>query len=106
MDAYMYILKCSDESYYTGSTRNLSKRISEHNSGSAANYTRRRLPVVLVYFEYFERIEDAFHREKQVQKWSAAKKEALIKRDVNLLKQLSACKNLSHFSIQRNSTLE
>ena len=106
MDAYMYILKCSDESYYTGSTRNLSKRISEHNSGSAANYTRRRLPVVLVYFEYFERIEDAFHREKQVQKWSAAKKEALIKRDVNLLKQLSACKNLSHFSIQRASTSE
>ena len=106
MDAYMYILKCSDESYYTGSTRNLSKRISEHNSGSAANYTRRRLPVVLVYFEYFERIEDAFNREKQVQKWSTAKKEALIKRDVNLLKQLSACKNLSHFSIQRNSTLE
>ena len=106
MDAYMYILKCSDESYYTGSTRNLSKRISEHHSGSAANYTRRRLPVVLVYFEYFERIEDAFNREKQVQKWSTAKKEALIKRDVNLLKQLSACKNLSHFSIQRNSTLE
>jgi putative endonuclease len=102
----MYILKCSDESYYTGSTRNLSKRISEHNSGSAANYTRRRLPVVLVYFEYFERIEDAFNREKQVQKWSAAKKEALIKRDVNLLKQLSACKNLSHFSIQRASTSE
>ena len=75
---YMYILECSDGSYYTGSTKNLERRLWEHQHSLGANYTRKRLPVKLVYFEEYDRIEDAFRREKQVQGWSRRKKQALI----------------------------
>ncbi len=75
---YMYILLCADGSFYTGSTNNLQLRLEQHQSGEGANYTRRRLPIELVYFEEFNRISDAFFREKQVQGWSRKKKLALI----------------------------
>ena len=75
----MYILKCADDSYYTGSTVNIELRLEQHQSGEGANYTRKRLPVVLVYYEEYQNIADAFYREKQVQGWSRKKKEALIK---------------------------
>ncbi len=74
----MYILECSDGSYYVGSTKDLEQRLFEHQEGSGANYTSKRLPVQLVYCEEYERIGDAFHREKQVQGWRRAKREALI----------------------------
>jgi putative endonuclease len=102
----MYILKCSDETFYTGSTKNLSKRLLEHSSGMGSKYTQKRLPVVLVYFEYFNRIDDAFYREKQIQKWSNAKKQALINGEINLLKRLASCQNLTHFAQGKNLTLE
>ncbi|NPV00894.1 MAG: GIY-YIG nuclease family protein [Brevinematales bacterium] len=82
---YMYILQCNDGAFYTGSTWNLEKRLSEHNAGEGANYTLKRLPVKLVYFEDYTRIEDAFHREKQVQNWSHTKKEAMIDGDLEKL---------------------
>ena len=85
----MYILKCSDGSYYTGSTRELEKRVMGHNSGLGANYTRKHRPVELVYFEEFQRVDDAFAREKQVQGWSRAKKEALIQGRFDRLTDLS-----------------
>jgi putative endonuclease len=85
----MYILECSDKTYYTGSTWNLEKRIEEHNSGEGANYTSKRLPVSLVYYEYYEMIEEAFNREKQVQKWSHKKKLALIKQNAVDLRKYS-----------------
>lgn len=85
----MYILLCADKSFYTGSTNNLERRISEHQSGNGANYTQKRLPVVLVYYEEYERIDDAFYRENQIQRWSRAKKEALIKGKKNKLKGLA-----------------
>jgi putative endonuclease len=75
---YMYILECSDGSYYTGSTRNLEMRLAQHQAGEGANHTQKRLPVKLVYYEVFGRIDEAFYREKQVQRWSRKKKEALI----------------------------
>jgi len=75
---YMYILECFDGSYYTGSTWNLEKRLWEHQNGLGANYTKKRLPVKLVYCEYCDRIEDAFRREKQIQGWSRRKKQALM----------------------------
>ena len=75
---YMYILKCSDGTYYTGSTKDLEKRLFEHQSGNGANYTGKRLPVELVYYELYDRIDTAFLREKQVQNWSNSKKKALI----------------------------
>ncbi len=88
----MYILECADGSYYTGSTIDLDKRIKEHNSGFGANYTSTRLPLKLVYFEEFQRIDEAFFREKQVQGWSRAKKEALINSKRELLPELSKAK--------------
>ena len=75
---FMYILKCADDSYYTGSTVDLECRLAQHQSGEGANHTRKRLPVVLVYYEEYQSIVDAFYREKQVQGWSRKKKEALI----------------------------
>ncbi|MBC5835142.1 GIY-YIG nuclease family protein [Flavobacterium sp. F372] len=89
MKGFMYILLCSDGSYYTGSTIDLEKRIDEHQNGNGANHTKKRLPIELVYFEEFERIDLAFYREKQVQKWSRIKKEALIENNKNLLPELS-----------------
>lgn len=78
MKGFMYILLCNDDSYYTGSTIDLEKRLNEHQSGNGANHTKKRLPVKLVYYEEFQRIDKAFNREKQVQGWSRKKKEALI----------------------------
>ena len=75
---YTYILKCSDGSFYTGSTIDLDQRLKEHQNGSGANYTSTRLPVELIYFEEYERIDEAFLREKQIQGWTRRKKEALI----------------------------
>ena len=77
MKGYMYILECSDGSYYTGSTTHLELRFAQHQSGEGANHTRKHLPVKLLYYEEFDRIDKAFEREKQVQGWSRKKKEAL-----------------------------
>jgi putative endonuclease len=85
----MYILQCADGSYYTGSTINLERRLAQHQAGEGAKHTKKRLPVKLVYCEYFDRIQDAFYREKQVQGWSKKKKEALIRGDHESLKELS-----------------
>ncbi len=86
---YMYILECSDGSYYTGSTTNLELRLQQHQSGDGANHTKKRLPVTLVYYEEYARIDEAFYREKQVQGWSRKKKEALINGNPELLPQLA-----------------
>lgn len=86
---YMYMLRCSDDSYYVGSTWDVERRLAQHNNGEGAAYTRRRRPVVLVYVEEYSRIEDAFARETQVQNWSRAKREALIAQDDARLSQLS-----------------
>jgi len=74
----MYILECADGTYYTGSTLDLALRLSQHQSGGGANYTKKRLPVSLAYWEEYARVDEAFAREKQVQAWSHAKKKALI----------------------------
>lgn len=96
MKGWMYILKCIDNSYYTGSTNDLARRLEQHQSGKGALHTKNRLPVTLVYFEEFDRIDKAFYREKIVQKWSRAKKEALISGKFEKLKIASECKNDSH----------
>ncbi|MET3961679.1 putative endonuclease [Marmoricola sp. OAE513] len=76
--AWTYILQCLDGSYYVGSTTLLEARVYQHQRGMGAEYTRRRLPVVLVWAEEFETIPEAFAFEKKVQNWSRAKREALI----------------------------
>lgn len=85
----MYILECSDGSYYTGSTKSLDTRVAQHQNGEGANHTKKHLPVQLVYFEEFTRIDEAFYREKQVQGWNRKKKEALIKKQFKELPNLS-----------------
>jgi len=100
MEGYMYILECCDGSYYVGSTNDLDLRFQQHQNGEGANHTRKRLPVELIYYEKFDRIDEAFYREKQVQGWSRNKKEALIMGDSNLLHKLSECKNGTHYQNQ------
>ncbi len=86
---FTYILECADGSFYTGSTKNLEKRLWEHNNGIGANYTKKRLPVELVYYEEYSRIDQAFYREKQIQGWSRRKKLALIEGKPELLPKLA-----------------
>lgn len=85
----MYILECSDGSYYVGSTIDLGRRLEEHSLGLGAAYTRVRRPVHLVYAEDFERIVDAYAFEKRVQGWSRAKRQALIDGRRAILPELS-----------------
>ncbi len=93
MSAYMYILKCSDNSYYVGSTKDLQLRFEQHSNGMGSEYTKRRLPVELVYYEECLSIKEAFLREKQVQGWSRKKREALINGDYKNLPELAKSKN-------------
>lgn len=93
----MYILECADGSYYTGSTKNLELRLAQHQAGEGANHTKKHLPVKLVYYEEFQRIDEAFYREKQVQGWSRKKKEALIAGMPEQLHQLAECLNETHY---------
>jgi len=86
---FTYMLRCSDGSYYIGSTVQLDVRLAQHQSGEGASYTKRRRPVTLVWFEEFSRVDQAFAREKQIQGWSRAKREALIARDYSALPSLS-----------------
>jgi putative endonuclease len=87
---YVYILKCSDNSYYTGVTNNLQKRFMEHQSGrDSASYTFTRRPVQLVFFAEFSDIEIAIAKEKQIKRWSKRKKEALINENFDALTLLS-----------------
>ncbi len=76
--AWRYILECSDGSYCVGSTINLEQRLIQHQEGEGGRTTSRRLPVKLVYSEEYEKVYEAYAREKQVQNWSRAKREALI----------------------------
>jgi putative endonuclease len=76
--AWVYILECSDGSYYVGSTVELERRVWEHNEGLGAAYTRHRRPVRLLWSAVFERVDEAFVFEKRVQGWSRAKREALM----------------------------
>ncbi len=86
---YVYILECSDGTFYTGSTKDLESRIQQHQAGEGARYTKRRLPVRLIYSEEFDRIDAAFYREKQIQSWSRKKKLALIEGRLDKLPELS-----------------
>ena len=87
--AWMYILKCADGSYYVGSTKNLDLRVVQHQSGKGSRYTSGRLPVELVYGEEYDRVVDAYTREKQVQNWGRSKREALIDGKPELLSALA-----------------
>tara|TARA_R110001583_G_scaffold67308_2_gene192545 strand:- start:12 stop:299 length:288 start_codon:yes stop_codon:yes gene_type:complete len=88
--SYVYILKCTDETYYTGVTSNLESRLFKHNSGFHPNsYTASRKPLKLVFYCEFTDINIAIETEKQIKKWSRAKKEALINGEFDSLINLA-----------------
>ena len=90
----LYILKCSDKSYYTGITNNLEHRINEHNLGlDKKSYTYSRRPIDCVFTQQFNDPNDAIRAEKQVKGWSRAKKETLINNNYELIQSLSKCNN-------------
>lgn len=76
---FVYIVKCCDETYYTGYTNNIEKRLKAHNEGKGAKYTRARLPVTLVYQEEYKDKSEALKREYAIKKLTRKSKEILIK---------------------------
>jgi len=100
--AYLYIVKCSDDSLYVGSTRtSLDVRIAQHNAGTFAGYTQRRRPVKLIFSEWFDHIADAIAAERKLKGWSRAKKLALIRGDFTSLQELA--KRRSREFVKRTS---
>ncbi|HMD01114.1 MAG TPA: GIY-YIG nuclease family protein [Ferruginibacter sp.] len=94
---YVYIVRCSDNSYYTGVTNNLDRRIWEHNEGENKTcYTFQRRPVELMYAERFQDIKQAISWEKQLKGWSRKKKEALFNEDWEEIKRLAKSKQLTN----------
>jgi len=86
---YLYLLRCSDNSLYCGQTKDLQRRVKEHNDDdSKSKYTRARRPVKLVYFEKYSTLQKVMRREIQIKRWTKAKKEALVKGGSRLLKRL------------------
>lgn len=79
MNAYVYILRCSDDTLYTGWTNDIAKRLSAHNRGQGAKYTKGRAPLSLVYSESFETKEEAMSREAEIKKLPRKKKLELAK---------------------------
>ena len=89
MPYFVYILRCSDGSLYTGRSPDPDRRLSEHNLGTGGDYTSRRWPVVLVWSTPFETEQDAYVAERWIKGWTRAKKEALIAGDFDLLHELA-----------------
>ena len=95
---YVYILKCSDDSYYTGITSNLEKRYNEHELGKHRDsYTYKRRPIELVFNQEFNDVLQAIYFEKKIKKWTRAKKEALVNDDWDMLQILAECRNATHY---------
>jgi putative endonuclease len=97
---YVYILKCSDNTYYTGVTNNIETRLRYHNEGTDKEaYTFSRRPLTLVYYESFSEYNQAIAREKQIKDWSRKKKEAIIEQNWEKLKEFAACMNLTNYTL-------
>ena len=85
----VYIVECSNGSFYVGATNNVNERIRKHNSGKGACYTKLRSPVKLVYQEIHQSKSEALKREQQIKCWSKSKKLALAQSDQETLVRLS-----------------
>ncbi len=100
---FVYILKCTDDSFYTGITNNLERRLFEHNVGvDKESYTFKRRPVELVWFEMFTEPTQAIMIEKKLKGWSRRKKQALIDEDWDKLERYS--KNYTEYGKDDSST--
>jgi predicted GIY-YIG superfamily endonuclease len=86
---YVYILACDNKSFYVGHTRDLSSRFDRHRSGTGAAHTALNAPTAILYHECFSTELEAVQRERQLKRWSRAKKEALIAGDMRRLHHLS-----------------
>ena len=95
---FVYIVRCADGSLYVGWTDNIDARIAMHNEGRGGRYTMQRRPVTLAFKEAHHSVESARSRERQLKRWSTAKKEALVRGDAALLKDLA----VSHRSPRKN----
>jgi len=101
---FVYIAKCSDNSYYTGVTSDVEKRIAEHNAGiDPHSYTHLRRPVELFYVAAFTNSNEAIAFEKQVKGWSRKKKEALSRSDWATIMAEAACKNGRHYALRKET---
>ena len=102
---YVYIVKCDDNTFYTGITNDLQKRIAEHNAGiDQKSYTYTRRPVKLVFSQFFHEPDQAVTAEKQIKGWSRKKKEALIQGNWKHIHQLAMCRNeTSHVYYKKSS---
>ena len=89
MPFWIYLLKCADNSYYTGHTDNLEVRIAMHQEGKIAGYTSTRLPIVLVFCEQFPTRAEALEMEIRIKGWSRRKKEAMMQGDWKKVQQLA-----------------
>ena len=89
MNAFLYVLRCNGGKYYVGSTEDLERRMKEHAAGRGCAFTKAHLPFELVYTEEHPSYESAYERERQVHKWSRAKKERLIKGELPYMRHLS-----------------
>ena len=89
MAAWVYILTCSDRSYYVGCTTALDNRFAEHQAGTYPGYTSTRRPVIMAWAAEFQTIHDAIDFERKLKRWSRAKKEAVIRDDWDSLPRLS-----------------
>ena len=87
---FVYILFCSDGSFYVGHAQDVQARVDDHNSGRGAKFTLLRRPVQLVYSEAHETVATALRRERQLKGWTRSKKAALIAGELNRLHYLSS----------------
>ena len=99
--SWVYIILCSDNTFYTGCTTNLNERIYQHKTGLYKGYTSKRLPVKLVWYEEFRDINEAIDMERRIKKWSKAKKTALIKGDFETVRELAKSKEMIEREINR-----
>ncbi len=98
---YVYILLCSDKSYYTGVTNNLEFRLLQHHKGVILGcYTYSRRPLELVYYEIFDGPINAIAFEKKLKGWSRKKKQALIDQNWSRIQELAICKNETNYELQ------
>jgi putative endonuclease len=95
--AFVYLVRCADGSLYVGWTKNVETRVATHNEGRGGTYTSRRRPVTLAFVETHTSVESARRRERQIKRWSAAKKEALVSSDSDSLKRLAVSRASPRF---------
>src|SRR3989338_9526208 len=94
---YVYMLQCSDNSYYIGMTNSCDRRLREHQEGRDPKcYTYKRRPVEKVYTAWFTDVHEAIAWEHKIKRWTRRKKEALIRGDFKMLPKLAECQNETH----------